>query len=61
MNCTWERRVGVPRALPVCDILARSLAVAMADQPPGHGGRFLPDRTLTILFAGARKGNAMTC
>jgi hypothetical protein len=29
----------------------------MADQPPGHGERFLPDRRLTILFAGARKAS----
>ena len=40
---------GDPRALPVCDILAPSLVVAMADQSSGHCGRFLSDRTLTIL------------
>ena len=31
------RRFGVPRALPVRDIPARSLAVSMADQSQGHG------------------------
>jgi hypothetical protein len=37
-------------------ILARSLAVAMADQPSGHGERFLPDRTLTILSLARGRG-----
>jgi hypothetical protein len=41
-------RVGVSRVLPVCDILARPLAVAMAGQSQGHGERFLPDRTPMI-------------
>ena len=58
-RCGYARGVGDPRALPAWDILAPPLAVAMADQSPVHGGRFLPDRTLTILSL-ARKGTAVT-
>ena len=45
-----------PRALPVCGILAPSLAVVMANQSPGHSGRFLSDRTLTILSLARGRG-----
>ena len=58
-RCGYARGVGDPRALPAWDILAPPLAVAMANQSPVHGGRFLPDRTLTILSL-ARKGTAVT-
>ena len=38
LGCVCEPiRIGVPRALPVRDIPARSLAVSMADQSQGHG------------------------
>ena len=52
---------GVSRVIPVCDILARSLIVAMAGQPPGHGARFLPDRRLMILSLARGSGTATDC